>query len=206
MTPQMRLLLLLLVAFAAAAAGCAAHTVSTSVRADQVGTKYARISGYMATRGLAPGGVHTESTPGAIRHDVILDEATLAKIDAREICVDLVLRTSSAHDEPFDQYRPSFEIDGRALRGVVESEVVSVYDYDFTGAREVVGIEGVAANRYIGMSVTQPTEQVFRVIERRGLVCAGRGGPVRDIRLDMTHPSWDVLSYHYHIEFHWQLE
>jgi len=60
--------------------GCAVHTVSTSIRQDQIGSKYARISGYMATRGAAPGGKHTEETPGSIRHDSILDEAVLASV------------------------------------------------------------------------------------------------------------------------------
>jgi hypothetical protein len=230
--------------------GCA-HTVSTTLRHDQIGTKYARISGYLATRSAAPGGTHTEGTPGAIRHDVLLDEATLAKIDGQETCVDLVLRTDSAHDEPVDQYRPSFEIDGTAQRGVIERELVSVYDYSFTGVREVASVEGVAANQYLGMSITQPAEQVFRVIERelvsvydysftgvrevasvegvaanqylgmsitqpaervfrvierRAMVCGGRGGNVKTVRLDVTHPSWDVASYHYHVDFEWKLD
>ncbi|MBA3465734.1 MAG: hypothetical protein H0T46_37730 [Deltaproteobacteria bacterium] len=187
-------------------AACAAHSVSTSLRRDQVGSKYARISGYLATRGAAPGGSHMEKTPGAIRHDAILDEATLAKIDAQETCVDLVLRTDSAHDEPLDQYKPTFEINGTETRGVIENEVVSVYDYQFTGMRQVASIEGVSATQYIGMSITQPEEKVFRVIERRGLVCAGRGGNVRQVKLDVTHPSWDVADYNYHLDFVWKVD
>lgn len=185
--------------------GCA-HTVSTSLTRAQVGTKYARMSGYLATRSAAPGGAHTETTPGAIRHDVILDEATLAKIDGSETCVDLVLRTDSAHDEPLDQYKPSFEIDGKELRGVIENELVSVYDYAFTGVRQVASVEGVAANTYIGMSLTQPEEKIFRVIERRGTICAGRGGNVREVKLDVTHPSWDVADYNYHLDFVWKVD
>ena len=187
-------------------AGCAAHTVSTNIRRDQIGSKYARISGYMATRGAAPGGKHTEETPGSIRHDSILDEAILAKVDAQETCVDLVLRTASGRDEPIDQYQPSFEIDGKKTRGVIENEVVSVYDYNFTGMRETAAIEGVAANQFIGMSLQQPTEQVFRVIERRARVCGGLGGKVRQVKLDVTHPSWDVADYNYHLDFDWKLD
>jgi hypothetical protein len=186
--------------------GCAAHTVSTNLRPDQIGTKYARISGYLATRGAAPGGVHTEETPGSIRHDVILDEAVLAKIDAGETCVDLVLRTDSAHDEPVDQYQPTFEIDGKETRGVIESELVSVYDYNFTGQREVASVEAVAANQFAGMTITAPAEQVFRVIERRARVCGGLGGSVRAVTLDVTHPSWDVADYNYHLDFAWKLD
>lgn len=187
-------------------AGCAAHTVSTNLRRDQVGSKYARISGYMATRGAAPGGAHTEETPGTIRHDSILDEAVLAKLDAQETCVELVLRTASSHDEPVDQYQPSFEIDGKKTRGVIENEVVSVYDYTFTGMRETAAVEGVAANQFIGMSLQQPTDQIFRVIERRATVCGGLGGNVREVKLDVTHPSWDVADYHYHLDFDWKVD
>src|SRR5688572_7148546 len=181
-------------------AGCAAHTVSTSLPANQIGTKYARISGYMATRGAAPGGKHTELTPGSIRHDVVLDEAVLAKVDAGETCVDLVLRTASAHDEPIDQYSPKFEIDGRETRAVIESEVVSVYDYNFTGQREVASIQGVTANDFLAMSVSAPSEEIFRVIERRARVCGAVGGNVRAVKLDVTHPSWDVADYNYHLD------
>lgn len=196
----------LLALFSLGLAGCAAHTVSTTLGYPQVGTKYARISGYMATRGAAPGGTHTEETPGAIRHDAILDEATLAKIDAGETCVDLVLRTGSAHDEPVDQYQPSFEIDGQRTRGVVENELVSVYDYNFTGMRETASVEGVAANQFVGMSLSQPTEQVFRVIERKARVCGAKGGTPHTVMLDVTHPSWNVADYHYHIHFEWKLD
>src|SRR5689334_18623760 len=128
-------------------AGCAAHTVSTSTRRDQIGSKYARISGYMATRGAAPGGTHTEVTPGSIRHDSILDEAVLASVTPQETCIDLVLRTDSLHDEPIDQYQPKFEIDGKETRGVIENELVSVYDYTFTGMRETASVEAVAATQ-----------------------------------------------------------
>jgi hypothetical protein len=187
-------------------AGCAVHTVSTTIRHDQIGSKYARISGYMATRGAAPGGKHTEETPGSIRHDSILDEAVLASVTPQETCVDLVLRTDSGHDEPVDQYQPSFEIDGKKTRGVIENELVSVYDYTFTGMRETASVEGVAASQYIGMSLQQPADQIFRVIERRARVCGGMGGPVREVRLDVTHPSWDVADYHYHLDFDWKLD
>jgi hypothetical protein len=187
-------------------AGCAAHTVSTNLRRDQIGSKYARISGYMATRGAAPGGKHTEETPGSIRHDSILDEAVLAKVDAQETCVDLVLRTASGRDEPVDQYQPSFEIDGKKTRAVIENEVVSVYDYTFTGMRETAAVEGVAASQFIGMSLQQPTDQIFRVIERRARVCGGLGGNVRQVKLDVTHPSWDVADYNYHLDFDWKLD
>lgn len=186
--------------------GACRHTFRTSFPTSKIGTKYARISGYMMTRGLAPGGAHTETTPGAIRHDAILDEATLAKVDGGQTCVDLVLRTGSAHDEPVGQYELAFEIDGHAMRGVVENEKVSVYDYAFTGMRKTAVIEGVAGDRAVGMSLSQPTAQVFRVIERRARVCCARGGNVHEVKLAVVHPSWNIADYHYRLDFDWSIE
>src|ERR1043165_4168360 len=135
--------------------GCAVHTVSTNIRQDQIGSKYARISGYMATRGAAPGGTHTEETPGSIRHDSILDEAVLASIDQQETCVDLVLRTDSGHDEPVDQYQPSFENNGKKPRGGVENDFLPVSHYTPPGMRDPAPGGGPAGSQYIGMSLQQ---------------------------------------------------
>ncbi len=184
--------------------GCM-HTVTTSLRPDQVGTRYATMSAYMATRSAAPGGTWTEQTPGAIRHDAILDDATLAKIDGGETCVDVTLRTEVAHDEPLSQYQLALTLDGQARRAVVDDERVSVYDYAYTGEREVASIEGVAASEYVGMSITAPGETIFRVIERHGRVCAGSAG-AHEIALAIVHPSWDVASYSYRLDFDWRLE
>jgi len=185
-------------------AGCG-HTAGIGLRRDQIGTKYARITAYFATRGAAPGGTHTEETPGNIRHDVIIDEATLASISPGETCVALVVRSDSSHDEPLQQLNPTFTIDGIEHRGVIEEELISVGDYAYTGERTVFALEGVTADAFLGMALTEPTQNVFRVIERRGRVCAGSGGAPRSVSLDVTNPSWDVADYNYYIEFEWTL-
>ncbi len=186
-----------------ATAACSRTRVEGTLRPDLVGSKYARLTGYMATRGAAPGGRHTEEVPGAIEHDVIRDEATLARVAPSETCVDLVVRTTSQYDEPFDQLSPLMEIDGKEHRAVVESEHVSVYDYSYEGQREIIGVEGVTATDFIGASVSAPAEQVFRVVERRGLVCVPASGT--RIELEVTNPSWDVSEYSYHLVFAWTL-
>jgi hypothetical protein len=185
--------------------GCV-NTVSRAIRRDQIGSKYARISGYLSTRSVAPGGTHREVTPGTIRHDVLLDEATLAKVDAQETCVELVFRTDSTHDEPVDQFKPTFTFDGIEAPAVVEGERVSVLDYSFTGVAEVASVQGVAADKFIGMSVTKPAEKIFRVIERTARVCGGRGGELRAIKLTLLHPSWEVGGYAYRDDFEWRLQ
>lgn len=184
--------------------GCGNATLGTSLRPEQVGTKYARVSGYMQTSSLAPGGTWTEETPGDIRHDVVLDEASLVKV-AGETCVEVVTRTDSARDEPLEQMKPTFTIDGEETRGVVESEIVSVYDYTFTGSREVVGVEGVAADKFVGLSLRKPTELVFRVIERRARLCAGRSAR-SEVELNLEHPSWGANADAYELDFAWRME
>lgn len=193
-----------LAALAVVVVGCV-NTVSTALRRDQIGTKYARISGYLNTRSVAPGGTHREVTPGTIRHDVLLDEATLAKVDAQETCVDLVLRTDSSHDEPVDQLKPMFTFDGVEASAVVEHELVSVRDYSFTGVAEVVSVQGVAADKFVGMSVSQPAEKIFRVIERTARVCTGQGGSPRAVKLSLVHPTWQVGGYAYRNDFEWRV-
>jgi hypothetical protein len=186
-------------------AACSRTKVETTIRPDLIGSKYARITGYMATREVAPGGRHTEDVPGDIRHDVIRDEATLARVTPTETCVDVVIRTARVHDEPLEQLAPTFEIDGHEAKAIVENELVSVYDYNFMGQVQTLGIEGVAASQYIGMSVTEPAEQVFRVVERRGTICVPQGGQVRQVDLDLTHPYWTVADYNYHLVFSWKI-
>ena len=67
---------------------------------------------------------------------------------------------------------------GKERKAVVENEVVSVLDYNYLGRVETVSVEGVAASSYLGMTVTEPAEKIFRVVERRGTVCAPHGGAI----------------------------
>jgi hypothetical protein len=186
-------------------AACARARVETTIRPDLIGSKYARVTGYMATRAAAPGGRHTEEVPGDIQHDVIRDEATLARVTPSETCVDVVVRTARAHDEPIEQLTPTLEIDGKETKAIVENEMVSVLDYNFMGQVETMNVEAVAASTYLGMSVTEPAEKIFRVVERRATVCAPVGGRPREVALDLTHPYWDVADYNYHLVFAWKI-
>jgi len=193
------------ISLALTVAACARTRVETTIRPDLIGSTYARVTGYMATRAAAPGGRHTEDTPGDIQHDVIRDEATLARVTPTETCVDVVVRTARGHDEPLEQLAPTFEIDGQELKAIVENELVSVYDYNYMGRVETVSVEAVAASAYLGMSMTEPAEKIFRVVERRGTVCAPRGGQAREVALDLTHPYWEVADYNYHLVFAWKI-
>ncbi|MDB4963218.1 MAG: hypothetical protein JWP01_3217 [Myxococcales bacterium] len=107
--------------------------------------------------------------------------------------------------EPLEQLVPTFEIDGKEHKAIVENETVSMFDYSYQGRVEVASVQGIAANAYIGMSLTEPEERVFRVIERRGMICVPFGGRVREVALDLTHPYWEVADYNYHLVFAWKI-
>ena len=101
--------------------------------------------------------------------------------------MDVVIRTSRIHDEPLEQLAPTFEIDGKKQRAIVENELVTILDYDYMGRVETINVQGVAAATYLGMSVTEPAEKVFRVVERRGSLCVPIGGPVG--KVSSTSPT-----------------
>jgi len=73
---------------------------------------------------------------------------------------------------------------GVETRGVIESELVTVYDYTFTGQREVASIEGVAASEYVGMSISAPAEGRTKIkpwrspLARRRRQSSSRAKPV----------------------------
>jgi hypothetical protein len=148
--------------------GCASSLRETSLSRGNVGTKYARQTGYFAACGTM---CSEEETRGGIRHDVILDEIMLAQISNSETCFDVMLRTEEGRDEPFTELSASCVIDGKTHRPAVESELVSVYDYAYVGMSQVAVLEGIAAQTYVGMALSQPTDKVFRVIARQGRMC-----------------------------------
>ena len=195
----MRLLLLLPLVLC-----CGGPKVTRSISKDHVGTKYARLTGYFGTSKAAPGGRAEEETPGQIRHEVIRDEATLAHTRPSETCFEVAVRTESAYDEPLDQLAPSCELDETEHAAIVEDERVSVADYTFQGMREVVHAEGVAANQFLGMSISAPTDKIFRVITREGRVCCPAGGATK-ILLSLDNERRELADYNYKLSFEWTL-
>jgi hypothetical protein len=183
-------------------AGCATRIARTTLRADLVGTKYARQTGYFAACGVD---CREETTPGRIQHDTIRDEATLITTGPQETCVAVVVRTESGLDEPFDQLAPTCAIDGPDQRAVVEDEVVSVFDYNYTGQVETVLAEGVAANTFLGFSLTQPQEMIFRVVQRSGKLCCPKATG-RSVKLSMRNPHLDVGVSEAQLNFEWELQ
>lgn len=194
----------LLVVLVPLALSCGGPKISRSIPRDQVGTKYARLTGYFGTSGAAPGGRAEEETPGQIRHEVIRDEATLAHARPSETCFDVAVSTESAYDEPLEQLAPSCELDGSEHSAIVENERVTVADYTFQGMREVVHAEGVAANQFLGLSIARPADKIFRVVTREGRICCAAGGASK-VMLALDNQRRELASYNYKLSFEWTL-
>lgn len=189
---------------AALSVGCAGPKVSRTIGANHVGTKYARLTGYFATAKAAPGGRHEEGVPGQLQHDIILDEATLAKLGPAESCFDVVVRTESRYDEPLEQLSPSCSVAGHDGPVVVEDEKVTVIDYSYQGMQRVVRAEGVAASQYLGLSIEKPAEKVFRVVVRRAAVCCAAGGS-GTVALALDNSRREIADWDYKLAFEWNV-
>lgn len=182
-------------------AGCASNVRSIELRRDLVGSKYAKQSGYFAACGSM---CAYEETPGQIRHDVILDEAVLAGSTATETCVDVTLRTRSSLDEPVDQLSPMLVIDGKAMRGFIEVELVSVKDFTYGSSQEVMRAERVSAHSFSSLSIEQPATMVFRVVERATRICAP-GVVQNSVQLQLRNANLDYGASAGRLEFAWRL-
>ncbi|HEU4610500.1 MAG TPA: hypothetical protein VFS15_00430 [Kofleriaceae bacterium] len=192
----MRQVLLMLVV-----CGCASSVRETKLSRANVGSKYARQTGYFAACGTE---CIEETTEGGIRHDAILDEIVLAKIDPQETCFDVTLRTEESDDEPFTEISPSCEIDGESQQAAVENEMVSVFDHNYSGQQDVAVLEGISARRYIGMTITRPAEMTFRVIERHGSVCCPKPA-TRQAALKFRNKHFDFGASKGRLEMVWNL-
>ena len=186
------------------AASCLAvscnHTVSRKIGQEHIGTKYAMLEGYFRAVDMV------EEVPGNIQHSVIVDEATLSRVGQRETCMDITLRTARRYDEPISQQSPTCKTEaGNTGEAIAEDEIVSVYDYTYQGRRQTVGVEAVAADTFLGLSISEPAERVFRVIERQATVCcpvAAEGG----VKLTLKNKRMDYNNVAYKLAFDWILQ
>ncbi|HUS31554.1 MAG TPA: hypothetical protein VMZ53_23775 [Kofleriaceae bacterium] len=181
--------------------GCASASRETTMPRANIGTKYARQTGYFASCGAR---CDEETTSGGIRHDSILDEVTLAKVDAQETCFDVTIRAEESKDEPFSEIHPQCSIDGGSQQSAIESELVSVFDYNYTGQQNVAVVEGVAASQYLGMAVSKPADMVFRVIERKGMICCGRPAST-SAALEFRNAHYDYGASKGRLQMRWKL-
>ncbi len=181
---------------------CSSNLKSTTIPRAKLGTKYARQTDYFAACAV---GCQEEKTRGGIRHDVIRDEAMLMTAGPDETCIDLIVRTQGSLDEPFDQLEPSCQLDGRQLSAVVEAEAVSVLDYNYTGQVETVHGEAMTQDAFLGLSLTETRDMVFRVIERKGRICCAAAAG-QSVRLQLHNPHHDVGVTDGVVDFEWSLQ
>ena len=173
------------------------QTVSRGISRDQIGTKYARLQGYF---GAAD---RKEDVPGDIRHEVVIDEATLSSVSAEETCAQVVIRTARRLDEPLSQLQPRCRVERERVDAIAVDEVVSVYDYSYTGRLETVAADAVVADEYLGLSISEPAERTFRVIERKARVCCPVSGD--KVAMIFENDRMDYNNVAMGLEFSWQL-
>jgi hypothetical protein len=189
------------VLLAVATWSCASNNHQVTLRRDLAGSKYARQTGYFAACGTS---CAYEETPGQVRHDSIIDEATLTGLSSNETCVDVVVRTHANDDEPLEQLSPTMSVDGQSQRAVVESEVVTVIDLPYNGSAQVLRAESVVANSFSSLSIERPATLVFRVIQRTGRLCSPTG--VRNaVNVTLHNPHVDFGASKGLLAFAWQL-
>jgi hypothetical protein len=131
-----------------------------------------RITNYMSAP-LRPGSPSEAPPAASISRAVLVDEARVARVEGGEVCFDLVVRTGTPLDTPLSEMRVL--VDGAPAR--VGDETVSVHDHSFTGERDVLVADHVSREAYGSLRLTAPIEAVFRVVERRALVCRTRLPP-----------------------------
>ncbi|RAL21186.1 hypothetical protein DL240_13720 [Lujinxingia litoralis] len=163
--------------------GCAHKSVERTVSADAVGQPgQTRQVNYLdSPMGAGP---HSETTPSGVLRSAVVDEAELSSLTESEVCVRYVARSSINLDEPLSFYE--VKLNGNPV--TFDDEEVSVVDHFYSGRESVFAIEGVVADTFNALNVTRPTEQSYRVIERRAEVCGPRSTTGREL-LELQIPA-----------------
>jgi hypothetical protein len=125
----------------------------------------------------------SEKPPEQVSRASLLDEARIAKLGDDEICFDVVVRTQVDLDTALSEMR--LLVNGKPAR-LGEDERVSVHDHTYGGERDVLVANAVTKDAFANLRLTEPTENVFRVIERRGRVCrTGAFAAAKEITLEV---------------------
>jgi hypothetical protein len=115
-------------------------------------------------------GGETESTPYAVPHDAILDEATLY-VQPDQVCANVVLRQPMGFDEPLSQLNMRCSADGRYKERTYaqQEQPPSERDYPFTGPPPMLRVRG--PHGWFSIPIGQAQANYFRVVERSFQVC-----------------------------------
>jgi hypothetical protein len=175
------------------------NTVGRSISRDHVGTKYAKLQGYFRAADMV------EEVPGDIRHDAVLDEAILTKAGDAETCAEVTIRTARRYDEPISQQSPTCQAAGQTAEAIADNVTISVYDYSYAGRIETVAVDAVALDEYVGLSISEPAEKIFRVVERKATVCCPISGH-SGVELTFENSRMDYNNLAYGLGFDWKLQ
>lgn len=178
-------------------AGCAHKSVERAVSADAVGEPgRTRMTSYLNS----PMGVGSpvEDTPGGVQRSAVADEAELSSLTDNEVCISYVARTNINLDEPLSFY----EVKLNGSPTMFDNEVVSVVDHFYSGRESVFAAEGVIADTFNAINVTQPAEKSYRVIERRAEVCGPRSTTGQE-RLELKIPGDTSMDSTWGQKFVW---
>jgi hypothetical protein len=171
-----------------------------AVSDEQIGTDYAKLSGYMTSKNA-----FEEETPADIRHSVIIDDATLTAVGESQTCFDTTVRTGSRVDEPIQQLDPRCRVDGEStVDAIAQNETLRIIDYGYQGYENTIVAEGVAAGEYLGLQLSKPAKKTFRVIERKAQVCCP-ASPTTEVQLIMANKRMGVNNP-YGVRFVWQMK
>ena len=155
--------------------GCASYASrGRSVAPTDVGTQRARVTNFL-TMTMNNSEIPERAAHG-IPRETVADEATLVSLDAGHACIDLTMRTPSGLDQPLSTW--TFKLNSQEV--TPENEVVTVRDYPYTGSRPVVVAEAVSLTAYASLTIQEPTEEIYRVMERTARLC---GTPAKSLAL-----------------------
>ena len=154
------------VALVGADMGCGYRSKTRVVSAaDLADPARTRMTNYMSAP-LRPGSP-SEETPSAVSRSVLLDEVRIAKLSNQEACFDVLVRTHVSLDSPLSEWNAKVN-EREAYFG---EERINVRDYSYSSERDVLVAEGVTATAFASLRLTEPTENIYRVVERLGQTC-----------------------------------
>ena len=175
-----KLLLLVLVG------GCASYASrGRSVATVDVGTPRARVTNYLTM--TMDSNTLPETAAHGIPREAVADEATLSSLDGTHACIDVTMRTPVRLDQPLSTW--TFKLNGGEV--TPENEMVTVRDYTYTGSRPVVVAEAVSLTAYATLTINEPTEEIYRVMERTARLC---GAPAKSLSLVAELDPRDGIS------------
>ncbi len=132
-----------------------------SVAPEWIGTDDARRTATASSETVADGPLR----------ETLLDEASLDYQDPQSSCFDVVVRSASTDDAPLAELGGRCESGEARVTATINSETVSLYDYDDRGEVETVQAEGTPASAFADLHVEPAESGLSRVVERHARLC-----------------------------------